>query len=273
MSRTFRLFLLAGGALLVVSCGDTVVRRNVIVLVDYSASERDQLNRHATVLAHDVIENLEANDAISVFPIDAAAVTKNVRLSGFDLRQQVFARQTDGVTHRSDSVRVRVSAFLRTAGDSVLHSIAAGRDQRQQFTNRTDILGALEGVVSVLERVRPVAPLAALWNTIAGQSEFEVQNVVIIFSDMINESADADFETRVPTVKNVNALIADLRRRRKLPDLREVVVFVTGRTGRDARQVDDVHEFWVRYFAAAGADLRAYDYDGGTHLRQFFSHP
>lgn len=88
---------------------------------------------------------------------------------------------------------------------------------------------------------------------------------------MINESADADFEKIDPEESLADSLIAFLRRDGKLPNLEGTTIFVTGRTGRDAHQVETVQEFWTKYFRETGADLRSYDYDAGPRLRQFLA--
>lgn len=259
-------------ALLGACTGDHVRRRNVIVLVDYSSSiTQPELDRFASTIRRDVLSNLRAADALSVFPIDAGAELRDQRISGIDLNNLDFSRQTDGVTHRSDSVAVRLHAFLAAAADTLIRAVELGRSNRKEFKDETDILGALDEVEGQLEHSSAPSRFSEFRRAMLGEATIEVTNVVIVCSDMINESPDADFEHRPPTHEEISKLLAALRNAGRLPDLHGVDVFVVGRTGHDPKQVEAVKSFWSDYFLATGANLQAYDFDPGTKLAQYLA--
>lgn len=252
--------------------GDDAARRNVIVLIDYSGSTAgDQMLRYGTTIARDVVANLHERDAISVYPIDAGAVTRNSQVVGFDLQQHDFTGKNDGITHAAEEVLKRVATFLAMAADSVQRAVQSERGQRQRFAGKTDILGALRGVSTHFEHEQPISRTASVWNEIVGQAHLKVQNVVVICSDMINESDAADFEAYPPSVEKVDSVLARIRRAGGMPELKDAVIFVTGRTGRNAQQVDGIKAIWTALFHESHADLRAYDFDSGGQMRQFFA--
>lgn len=272
--RRWRLALpiAASVALALASCtGSDEERRNVLVLIDYSGSTSgDQVLRYASTIARDVVGLLHEHDAIAVYPIDGGAVTRNGQIVGFDLQRQDFADRKDFVTHASEEVQKRITAFLVTAADSVERAVRSERDHRRRFAGRTDILGALNGLSQHLEHDQPISRAAAIWNGAVGQRHVRTQNIIVICSDMINESDAGDFEAHTPTVSEADTVVARLRRTGAIPELKDALVFVTGRTGRNAQQVDGIKAFWVALFREAHADLRAYDFDAGGQLRQFF---
>lgn len=247
-------------------------RRNVIALIDYSGSiSGDQAQRYARVVVRDVFENLGEHDAIAVYPIDAAAVTNRVQLVGLDLQRTTFAKLSDGVTHREDSVRARVAIFLRDAADSVFHAVETARSERKRYAGSTDLLGALRGVSNQIENPAEPGPVASVLNNLLGKRSTRVTNVILICSDMLNESEDGDFDARPPVGAEADSLIRRLRTAGKLPDLTGTTVFVTGRTGRNARHVDATAAFWKLYFQETGADLKAYDFDASSQIARFFT--
>lgn len=270
--RESAILILAG----LVACGrQQAERRNIVVLVDYSASVKaDELEKHAGTIVQDVLGNLGPNDALEVFPIDAGAVTRHERLAAVDLmnHQPPFSQPNDGVTHREDSVRVRVAAFVQSLKDSVRATILDGAKRRRQFAAETDIIGALRGVA---DQHGPVdaAPTGFVgnWNRLAGRSKPRVTDVVILFSDMVNESADVNFARKAISTSEADSIISRLRRRDALPRLQGMVVFVSGRTGRDAAQVDAVRQFWQKFLAASGATVMAYDFDASPQVRSFLA--
>jgi TolB-like protein len=248
------------------------LRRNVIVLLDYSASTNsEQMKRFGRTISQDIIAQLRETDAVSVYPIDAGAVTRNTKIFDLDLRQHQFAQQSDFVTHASEEVKKRVTVFLTNAQDSVLHLIESERTVRGRFAGSTDILGALRGVTQYFEHPKKTGAISRAWNAFIGTPNSGVINVVVICSDMINESSALNFSASPPTASQAQTAVAKMLEAGNIPAFEGVVVFVTGRTGRNAEQVDGVHKFWLGYLREAHADLRAYDFDSGGQIRQFFS--
>lgn len=252
------------------ACSDnSIERRNVVVLIDYSGSTKNgQLERYSSMVINDVVANLTEHDAIAIYPIDAGAVIRNTQIVSVDLGQHVFTAKGDFVTHADEAVRQRARTFLAdTIRDSLVHAIRNGREARKSFVGTTDILGAIQGVAAYFEKTRGETRLGSFVNALMGTKQLHTQNILIVCSDMINETNGMNFETHVPQGKELSMTVDSLKRLDRLPELEGVLVLVTGRTGRTTRQVDNIRLFWEAYFKKAGATLSAYDFDAGTQVR------
>jgi hypothetical protein len=83
------------------------------------------------------------------------------------------------------------------------------------------------------------------------------RTTVVLLSDMLQSTGDVDMEKRggVPADSWTEALRADGR----LPDLRNVCVFVVGADATTSKG-SQVRRFWQRYFVASGATFRPENY-------------
>ena len=97
-------------------------------------------------------------------------------------------------------------------------------------------------------------------NYVNGEESREYDNTIVILSDMIHESDRYDF-SRLYTPAYLGKVLESLQAKGALPDLRASKVIVSGRTGKNAKQVEGLHYFWRQYFTLAGAQLVAYEYD------------
>lgn len=81
---------------------------------------------------------------------------------------------------------------------------------------------------------------------------------LVVLSDMIEESARANFKRSAPTQALTERLLGELRRNKLMPSLAGVQVHVVGASGASAEQMARVKAFWLAFFAAAGAHLASY---------------
>jgi len=86
--------------------------------------------------------------------------------------------------------------------------------------------------------------------------------VLVVFSDMLEQSDSYDFTAELLTDKRIDEIIASERKAGRLPDLRGVDVWCAGATsspvpgvGVDSRKIREIRKFWLAYFKSAGADL------------------
>lgn len=89
------------------------------------------------------------------------------------------------------------------------------------------------------------------------------QNVLVILSDMIEDSEDYNFERMPWDSKQIERIIATERSHRgdRLPNLTGVTVYVAGATidssgseGKRMRLQRQIEDFWLAYFKACNAD-------------------
>lgn len=88
----------------------------------------------------------------------------------------------------------------------------------------------------------------------------EDQKLLVIFSDMIEQSRRYDFTGENLTAARIDQIIARERSAGRLPDLHDVEVCVAGAGaeksgGMPAEKFLSIREFWFQYFEAVGANL------------------
>lgn len=84
--------------------------------------------------------------------------------------------------------------------------------------------------------------------------------VLIVFSDMIEQSGRYDFTGEEMTKNRIQEILETLRRQEQLPNLKGVKVWVAGATasvkgGLNPQKIYQIQDFWLAYFRACGADL------------------
>jgi len=82
------------------------------------------------------------------------------------------------------------------------------------------------------------------------------KSILVVLSDMIEESSDYDFKKEHLTERRIEAIIRKEKAADRLPDLRGVKVYVVcaGVTTKD--MFFALQRFWLRYFKECGADLK-----------------
>ena len=93
------------------------------------------------------------------------------------------------------------------------------------------------------------------------------EKVLVILSDMIQDSKEFRFDR----AKITNKYIADVIKVRKqqdlIPNLNGVKVYVAGASAADSRKFRSIEKFWSRYFEVSGADFSTHRY--GHSLLEF----
>ena len=84
------------------------------------------------------------------------------------------------------------------------------------------------------------------------------QNILIILSDMRHYTAALDLER--PNSIVVASAMAAVEKRRLIPDLKNVEVYVLGAdgAGKPIGYWQGLRDFWQAYFKKAGANVRSY---------------
>jgi hypothetical protein len=84
--------------------------------------------------------------------------------------------------------------------------------------------------------------------------------VIVILSDMLEESALANFEKKAPTAADTEAIIKRQRASKLLPDLHGAKVYVAGAKAPNSTHFAAVQAFWARYLNEANAIVEAGTY-------------
>ncbi len=246
-------------------------RLNCICLIDYSGSLSEAtLHRYVEIISSGILGRLREKDRLVVIPIDEGAKTEAVKLVYLDLAQRQFTFHTDGYAHAKDSLDMRLREFSGKEGPQVASQLLREKELRQKYTYFTDIFSALEQAAGLVERNQPDSFWDGVRRFISGKKRIVSTNVILIFSDMIQETSEVSFANPEGcTSDQARAILDKLQAWNRIPDLHGCVVFVTGRTGTSNQQVDNIQNFWTQYFKRSGAQLVAYDYDTGPQVTSF----
>ncbi len=248
-------------------------RMNCICLIDYSGSLSEQtLRRYVDIISSDVLRQMKEHDRLVVLPIDEGAKTKAVKLVYDDLSDRTFVYHTDGYAHAQDSLMMRLRQYADDEGPRIAGQLLREKTLRQKYTYYTDIFAALEQAGELVERNEPEGFWDRLRRFVSGAKRTVSSNVILIFSDMIQESSETSFAGPDGCTPEQELTVLDnLRAWHRIPDLRGCVVFVNGRTGTSNAQVENIRKFWLAYFKETGAWLGGYDYDAGPQITAFLS--
>ena len=246
-------------------------RLNCICLIDYSGSLPEQtLHRYIELISDEVYSRLGERDRLIVIPIDEGAKTEAVKLVYDDRSEHKFTQYTDGYAHAQDSLRLRLREYAETRVPEIAKVLLRQKTIREKYTYLSDIFAALEQAAALEE----TNDTDTFWNGVkrfvTGAKRIESTNVLLIFSDMIQESSDCSFaapEGCPPPL--IHTILERLQAENRIPDLRGCKVFVNGRTGKSNEQVENIQSFWAQYFKDARADLVAYDYDCGPQITSY----
>lgn len=249
-------------------------KRNIICLIDYSASMNDEIVQgYMDVIEHTVLANLGEHDRLVVLPVDGASKTRASKIYYLDMEGKTFAHPDDGFAHARDSIAIRIQTYMHAVSADIMHEIRRQRLARKQFSNYSDLFSALYQAGSFVQ-LETVHPSQSSTTGFLSGVTYVSDNVILIFSDMKHESADFSFATpRGCPPEKVEAILTTLRQHNGLPDLPGCKVFVYGRTGKSNQEVENIEHFWEEYFKSTHADLIAYDYETDNIIAAYMMLP
>ncbi|MBW2063167.1 MAG: hypothetical protein JRI95_16615 [Deltaproteobacteria bacterium] len=86
------------------------------------------------------------------------------------------------------------------------------------------------------------------------------QKILVILSDMIQDSKEYNFDKTKVTDKYIDKAIRYRQKHDLIPNLSDVKIYVAGASGTDSNKFRSVEKFWARYFAKSGADFSHHRY-------------
>ena len=93
------------------------------------------------------------------------------------------------------------------------------------------------------------------------------QKILIILSDMVQDSKEYNFERIKVTNQYTSQIIKKRQEQNLIPKLNSVKVYVAGASAADPKKFRSIEKFWNRYFVACGADFSLHRY--GHSLLEF----
>jgi isoleucyl-tRNA synthetase len=203
--------------------------RAIIVFVDMSGSTN--LAR-ATVYREcfeKIYENLRQGDRIVIGMITGRSfidfkpvVDVEIPKKSVWLNRIQFER---GLTETKEKIRQEVGRLL----------------SQKNGTPRTEILNSLNIAETIFHKE-------------------EREKILVLLSDMIQDSREYDFSSTKITNDYINKVIRYRLKNNLIPNLAGVKIYVAGASGSDSHKYRSIENFWARYFKKAGADYSHHRY-------------
>ena len=97
------------------------------------------------------------------------------------------------------------------------------------------------------------------------------QKILVLLSDMIQDSKEYNFAKAKVTGKYIDKVIRHRREHNLIPNLADVKIYVAGASAANSNRYRSVEKFWTRYFIESGADFSHHRY--GHSLISFEKQP
>jgi len=132
---------------------------------------------------------------------------------------------------------------------------ALAKAQKQMMETREKIKSKME---ALLNSTVPLSPRTSILSSLQVAERVFKQNktrkpVLLILSDMIEDSTDYDFSKEKLSEKRISQIIEVEKSKKGLPDLNGVKVYVAGAMAPTRDQFGNIRNFWLRYFKECAA--------------------
>ncbi len=205
------------------------IARVIVVLVDMSGSTNRDRHTVYREAFKKIYESLEQGDRIIVGTITGRSyidfkpvVDEEIPKKTIWVNRIQFERN---LTMTKEKIRTNVDRLL----------------SRKRGTPRTEILNSLNIADTIFHNEKR-------------------QKILVVLSDMIQDSKEYNFEKVKVTGKYTDKVIRYRRQHKLIPNLTGVKVYVVGASAADSNKFRSVERFWARYFAQSGADFSRHRY-------------
>jgi len=144
---------------------------------------------------------------------------------------------------------------IKTVWDNRLQFERNLTNSKEKIRREVDILLAHKGGSLLTEILDSLNIADAIFH-----DEKERQKILVILSDMIQDSKEYKFDKDKITGEYINKIIRHRRENNLVPSLTGVKVYVAGASAADPNTFRAIQTFWTRYFAESGADFSPYRY-------------
>jgi hypothetical protein len=203
--------------------------RAILVFVDMSGSTNLARTTVYKECFDKIYENLRQGDRITVGMITGRSfidfkpvVDVEIPTKSLWVNRIQFERS---VTETKEKIRGEVEGLL----------------SQKNGTSRTEILNSLNIAETILHKEKR-------------------EKILVLFSDMIQDSKEYDFSSTKITNDYIDKVITYRLKKNLIPNLAGVRVYVAGASGSDSHKYRSIERFWARYFEKAGADYSHHRY-------------
>ncbi|MGD2270788.1 MAG: hypothetical protein PVI06_10360 [Desulfobacterales bacterium] len=210
--------------------------RVIVVFVDMSGSTNRARRTVYNEAFEKIYQNLNQGDRIVV-----GTITSRSYIEFKPVVDEEIPKQTIWVNRiQFEQSLAKTKKNIRTEVDRLL--------SRRRGTPYTEILNSLNIADTIFHNEKR-------------------QKILVILSDMVQDSKQYKFDRARVSNKYINNIIRYRQKQKLVPNLSHVKVYVAGASAKDSRKFRSIEKFWARYFAATGADFSPHRY--GHSLLEF----
>lgn len=243
MKRLLFVFTVLIISLNLICCKKIFIKRaektkTIVVLLDLSESTRNFRKSYFENFKK-ILSSINHGDALAVVKITESSVTE----------PETFVEDFPKFVPRDK---------MGNPTDNPLLVRKAKEEADKRLNERKEEI--LKRVESILFTQRKVLYTDILSSLHVAQSLFEKlnrdKNILVIFSDMVEETPEYNFKNL--TRERIKYIIE--KEKQRLPDLKNVVVYVVPISDLSREQFFIIQSFWLRYFKECGAILPKENY-------------
>lgn len=230
--------------LLILNCApaEKYQSKVIVALLDLSEStNQPQIREKYAEAFREVLGKIADGDSLVV----ALITERSIRELEIPIKEDFPAFKSEFVNLLEDEEQVNANAAREKKIEALAKQAEALLQDKTRKIIKTDIMSSLQ----VAERVFG--------------SYKQPRKALIIMSDMLEDSADNNFEKEVLTEKRSSAIMAKEKGRNRIPDLKDVKVYIVGAQAPTLDQYYGVQAFWLNYFKECGAIAQKKDYGSG----------
>lgn len=203
---------------------------------------------------------------VILYDISGSTASENIRRTYSENSRIIFSRLTHGdalyaalISDKSISeLRFPVSISfppLTYKTDNPLYKSAEEKKANELLGLMKDSLS--EVIQSLLFADRRIARTEIMGALQVADKIFKTyaykKRVLVLMSDMIEDSQSYNFDKENLTDERIQSIIEAERTNARLPDLREVKIYITGASAPNATKYIQTAKFWQAYFQASNA--------------------
>jgi hypothetical protein len=203
--------------------------KTIFVLIDYSESVRDARQDYNDAFKK-IIPKIKLGDHLFLWKITELSEMESKPLKDEDFpfpppaKNEFYWKQAMAKAEKEMKAKL---GEIERGMEALLNS-------EEQLSKRTAILGSLQVAEKVFKKDR------------------KDKAVLIIMSDMIEDSSEYNFERERLSDKRISEIIGMEKSKKRLPDLSGVNVYVVGAKAPSREQFYNIQNFWLRYFKECG---------------------
>jgi hypothetical protein len=217
----------------------------VVVLIDLSESTNKPAMRELYLKSFKkVLDKITHGDAFYVAPITEKSM---LELNFIIQEKKIVPVEIPKDTNILIEMRIRKDKAneLKKKKEEIEKIVKDSLENQKRRIFKTDILSSLN---MADERIFRVADFK------------EFNKMLVIMSDMIEDSKELNFEKENLTSEKINNIINWRKNNGLIPNLKDVKVYVVGAYAKTPEKFRQIREFWFKYFSEAGAILLVENY-------------